>query len=53
MGRRENPHFPTTQFFFMMLIAKQTDKGDCVMSTIVEEKLTSFKELEQKVCVKF
>lgn len=33
----------------MMLIATKTDKGDCMMSPIVEEKLISFKELEQKV----
>ena len=33
----------------MMLTAKKNRKGDCMMSTIVEEKLISFKELEQKV----
>jgi hypothetical protein len=32
-----------------MLVARKTRKGDCVMSTIVDEKLISFKELEQKV----
>ena len=33
----------------MMLVATQTDKGDCMMKSIVEEKLVSFKELEKKV----
>ena len=32
----------------MMLVATQTDKEDCMMKSIVEEKLVSFKELEQK-----
>lgn len=27
---------------------EKTRKGDCMMKTIVEEKLVSFKELEQK-----
>ena len=33
----------------MMLVANQTCKGDCMMKSIVEEKLVSFKTLEQKV----
>ncbi len=33
----------------MMLVATQTDKGDCMMESIVEEKLVSFKTLEQKI----
>ena len=33
----------------MMLVANQTRKGDCMMKSIVEEKLVSFKTLEQKV----
>ena len=33
----------------MMLVATQTDKEDCMMKTIVEEKLISFMELEQKI----
>lgn len=33
----------------MMLTTKKTDKGDCVIESIVEEKLVSFKTLEQKV----
>ena len=33
----------------MMLVAKKTRKGDCMMKSIVEEKLISFKVLEQKV----
>ena len=33
----------------MMLIARKTRKGDCMMNSIVAEKLISFKELEQKV----
>mgnify|MGYP005766318687 CR=1 FL=1 len=32
----------------MMLVANQTRKGDCMMKSIVEEKLVSFKTLEQK-----
>lgn len=33
----------------MMLVATQTDKGDCMMKSIAEEKLVSFKTLEQKI----
>ena len=33
----------------MMLVANKTRKGDCMMKSIVEEKLVSFKTLEQKV----
>ena len=33
----------------MMLVARKTYKGDCMMKSIVEEKLVSFKTLEQKV----
>ena len=33
----------------MMLVANQTRKADCMMKSIVEEKLVSFKTLEQKV----
>lgn len=33
----------------MMLVANKTRKGDCMMKSIVEEKLVSFKLLEQKV----
>ena len=33
----------------MMLVVRKTDKGDCMMKSIVEEKLVSFKELEQKL----
>lgn len=33
----------------MMLTTKKTRKGDCVMKSIVEEKLISFKSLEQKI----
>src|SRR5699024_7052135 len=40
---------PIIQFFFMMLVANKTRKGDCMMKSIVEEKLVSFKTLEQKV----
>jgi hypothetical protein len=47
-GRSRNL-FPIIQIFFMMLVATQTDKGDCMMKSIVEEKLVSFKELEQKI----
>jgi hypothetical protein len=32
-----------------MLTTKKTYKGDCVMKSIVEEKLVSFKSLEQKI----
>ena len=48
-GSRENPYFPIIQFFFMMLVANKTCKGDCMMKSIVKEKLVSFKTLEQKV----
>ncbi|MCC8101632.1 MAG: UPF0236 family protein [Clostridiales bacterium] len=34
-----------------MLVAKKTRKGDCMMESIVKEKLVSFKSLEQKVFV--
>ena len=34
-----------------MLAARQTDKGDCMMEPIVDEKLVSFKELEQKYLI--
>ena len=33
----------------MMLVARKTRKGDCVMKSIVEEKLVSFKSLEKKI----
>ena len=33
----------------MMLTAKKTRKGDCMMSTILNENLISFKELEKKI----
>ena len=49
MGTREIPYFPIIQISFMMLTTKKTDKGDCVLESIVEEKLVSFKTLEQKV----
>ena len=32
-----------------MLVAKKTDKGDCMMKSIVDENLVSFKMLEQKI----
>nr|WP_304955023.1 UPF0236 family protein [uncultured Acetatifactor sp.] len=32
-----------------MLTTKKTKEGDCMMKTIVEEKLVSFKTLEQKI----
>ena len=31
-----------------MLFAKKTDKGDCMMKSIVDENLVSFKAMEQK-----
>lgn len=34
---------------FMMLTTKKTKEGDYMMKTIVEEKLVSFKTLEQKI----
>ena len=48
MGSRKI-YFPNIQFFFMILIAKKIRKGNCMMNTIVNENLISFKELEQKI----
>lgn len=48
MGSRKN-YFPNIQFFFMMLIDKKNNKGDCMINTILNEELVSFKELEKKI----
>jgi hypothetical protein len=34
-----------------MLVARKTNKGDCMMKLIVDENLLSFKVLEQKIFV--
>ncbi len=46
---KKNPHFPNIQFSFMMLTVMKTKKGDCMMESIVKEKLGPFKGLEQKI----
>ena len=33
----------------MILIANSIRKGDCMMNTIINEELVSFKELEKKI----
>lgn len=33
----------------MMLIVEKNTKGDCMMTTIVNDELISFKELEKKI----
>ena len=47
-GRSKIP-LPNHTVFLYDVNCDKTDKGDCMMNTIVEEKLISFKELEQKV----
>ena len=52
MGRRINP-LPNHTVFLYDINCEVSIKGDCMMNTIVNENLISFKELEIKRLRKF